>query len=160
MWDVPEQNQTLQNTTTSNFGLFEDLPSNAYHQPPLGQQNLGTSQLPSYATKSMKVKITKRNAKYLHELQKYPHKVEERYDSDSDKFVPTFVWEYGGNCGAEFQRSWNLLDHLYMHYGIKPYGCHICSQRFTQKGNLNKHLLKHKSELTKSEDGTRAPIYL
>mmetsp|Transcript_25731 Transcript_25731/g.22834 ORF Transcript_25731/g.22834 Transcript_25731/m.22834 type:complete len:85 (+) Transcript_25731:151-405(+) len=40
-------------------------------------------------------------------------------------------------------RTWNLLDHIRMHYGIKPYQCNFCSRSFTQKGNMRKHLIQH-----------------
>ena len=46
-------------------------------------------------------------------------------------------------CGKEFLRTWNLLDHVRMHQDIKPYSCEICGKEFTQKGNMRKHLKTH-----------------
>ena len=90
-----------------------------------------------------KIKITKRNAKYLVELQDYDYVIEEKLDPNTGKEAATFVCKYEGNCNQEFLRSWNLLDHIRMHYNIRPYECQYCNFKFTQKGNLNKHMLKH-----------------
>ena len=40
------------------------------------------------------------------------------------------------NCGKEFVKAWNFLDHFRMHQGVRPYVCEICDKSFTQKGNL------------------------
>ena len=41
-----------------------------------------------------------------------------------------------GNCGKEFVKAWNFLDHFRMHQGVRPYVCEVCDKSFTQKGNL------------------------
>ena len=46
-------------------------------------------------------------------------------------------------CQKEFLRTWNLLDHLRMHYRERPFICQFCRKTFTQRGNLRKHLLQH-----------------
>ena len=46
-------------------------------------------------------------------------------------------------CNKKFTRTWNFLDHARTHKGIKPYKCQWCVKRFTQKGNLKKHLKQH-----------------
>ena len=90
-----------------------------------------------------KVKVTKRNAKYLAELRDYDYAVEDKIDQKTGRMAPVFICKYQGNCDQEFSRSWNLLDHIRMHYNIRPYQCQYCNFRFTQKGNLNKHMAKH-----------------
>jgi len=100
--------------------------------------SIWTTQAPS-----TKVKITKRNEKYLAELQGYDYAIEDRIDHNIGKQTVAYVCKYEGNCNQEFQRSWNLLDHIRMHYNIRPYSCSYCDFKFTQKGNLNKHMLKH-----------------
>ncbi|CAI2378300.1 unnamed protein product [Moneuplotes crassus] len=47
------------------------------------------------------------------------------------------------HCKKSFYKTWNFIDHARMHLGIKPYSCDLCDAKFTQKGNLKKHLLRH-----------------
>lgn len=47
------------------------------------------------------------------------------------------------NCSKEFTRTNNILDHLRMHAGIRPFKWGSCSRSFTQKWNLNKHMKTH-----------------
>ena len=89
------------------------------------------------------VKVTRRNAKYLAELQGYDYTVEDKLDQRTGKMAPVYICKFEGDCNQEFPRSWNLLDHIRMHYNIRPYQCQYCNFRFTQKGNLNKHMVKH-----------------
>lgn len=49
---------------------------------------------------------------------------------------------YSG-CSKQFIKAWNFLDHARMHLGEKPFSCSVCNTRFTQKGNLKKHMKKH-----------------
>ena len=46
-------------------------------------------------------------------------------------------------CTKKCSKRWNLIDHIKMHLGVKPYECEKCHARFTQKGNLKKHLKVH-----------------
>ena len=43
-----------------------------------------------------------------------------------------------------FIKAWNFLDHARMHLGEKPFQCSQWDSKFTQKGNLKKHLKKHR----------------
>lgn len=47
------------------------------------------------------------------------------------------------NCGKQYHKRWNLIDHIKTHLGIMPYQCGICQAKFVQKGNLKKHLRQH-----------------
>ena len=40
------------------------------------------------------------------------------------------------NCGKEFIKAWNFLDHFRMHQGVRPFEWDIWNKSFTQKGNL------------------------
>ena len=113
------------------------LPICSPNNPTYGQEKFRTSSILS------KYKMTKRNAQYLAELEGFSYDVQERIDSISGKLIPIYICKYGNTCNKEFQRSWNLLDHVRMHYNIRPFVCTYCDFRFTQKCNLNKHILKH-----------------
>ncbi|CAI2374427.1 unnamed protein product [Moneuplotes crassus] len=47
------------------------------------------------------------------------------------------------HCKKSFYKTWNFIDHARMHLGIKPYSCDLCDAKFTQKGNLLKHIARH-----------------
>lgn len=47
------------------------------------------------------------------------------------------------DCSKTFLKAWNFLDHARMHLGEKPFQCELWNSKFTQKGNLKKHMKKH-----------------
>ncbi|CAI2385567.1 unnamed protein product [Moneuplotes crassus] len=51
-----------------------------------------------------------------------------------------------GHCRKTYNKVWNMIDHVRMHEGIKPYKCEHCQKAFTQKGNLKKHMRQHEFE--------------
>ena len=82
------------------------------------------------------------NLKNLEDLKSFPYHQEFRKNSKNNKMLVVYICGFH-NCGKEFMRTWNLLDHLRMHYGIRPFSCSICQKSFTQKGNLRKHMEQH-----------------
>ena len=84
------------------------------------------------------------NLKNLDQLKHYKYSQIFRKNPKNGKVVIVYICGYP-NCGKEFMRTWNLLDHVRMHVGVKPYACHICGKSFTQIGNMRKHVQQHLS---------------
>ena len=79
-------------------------------------------------------------------LMPYNHEKVKTWNPDKNRFNISYIWRYG-DWNKEFTKTWNLLDHVRMHEGIKPFQCKECLKTFTQKGNLKKHLLIRHSEV-------------
>ena len=82
------------------------------------------------------------NLKNLEQLKNYPYSSEFRKSSKTGKLFIIYICEFDG-CRKEFLRTWNLLDHVRMHQGVKPFVWDYWPKTFTQRGNLKKHLIKH-----------------
>lgn len=83
-----------------------------------------------------------RDSVYLQLLSGFDYKHVEVEDPDTGKTSTAYKCMYE-ECGKQFSRAWNLLNHARMHEGVKPYACQICHKSFTQKGNLKKHMMTH-----------------
>lgn len=91
---------------------------------------------------SQKYPSMNKNDMYKELLKPYKYHVTKERDSKTRQLKEVYKCGYG-NCNKIFNKTWNLVDHLRMHEGIKPYQCEICCKLFTQKGNLKKHLKQH-----------------
>ena len=94
-----------------------------------------------YAAREEDPTITKEEI-YEKLLRPFKHEKYMKRDPVNNKFRVYYVCKYI-NCDKEFTKTWNLLDHVRMHEGIKPYQCSLWRKSFTQKGNLKKHLKQH-----------------
>ena len=100
-------------------------------------QNIDTyKELKEVARKS-NPDITKEEI-YEQLLKPYRHEKVRIWDKENNKFKILYICKYDG-WNKEFNKTWNLLDHVRMHEGIKPHKCKIWGKTFTQKGNLKKH---------------------
>ena len=82
-------------------------------------------------------------------LKPFQHEKVKIWDQSLSRFKISYICRYDG-WDKEFTKTWNMLDHVRMHEGIKPHTCQIWGDAFTQKGNLKKHnLIQHSSKSLK-----------
>ena len=79
---------------------------------------------------------------YFKLLDGYKYETISFYDEYKQKEIVEYRCGYP-KCGKTLQKPWNLLDHVRMHEGVKPFKCQWCGKGFTQKGNLKKHARQH-----------------
>ena len=75
-------------------------------------------------------------------LKDFDYETEVRGAELDGKPLIVYICKYNG-WNKEFTRTWNILDHARMHKKEKPFQCNVCQKRFTQKGNLKKHMKTH-----------------
>jgi hypothetical protein len=61
-----------------------------------------------------------KNKMYKELLQPYKHKIFNYFDPVTSLTKQVYQCGYG-ECNKKFNKTWNLVDHLRMHEGIKPY---------------------------------------
>ena len=54
-------------------------------------------------------------------------------------------------CSYATDRKFNLTVHMRTHVEQKPFKCPICEKEFTQKNNLERHLLTHETDTPRFE---------
>ena len=83
-------------------------------------------------------------------LKPFRHQKTKVWSSSLQRFITCYLCKYS-DCGKSFSKVWNLIDHVRMHEGIKPYECRLCNKTFTQKGNLKKHTIIQHSKTPLAE---------
>ena len=95
--------------------------------------------LDTYKKLSKVVKLDHPNATkeeiYEELLKPYRHEKVKEWDDSLNRYKISYICRYEG-CDKCFVKTWNLLDHMRMHEGIKPYSCQLWGKTYTQKGNL------------------------
>ena len=91
-------------------------------------------------------------------LKPFRHEKVKQWDNSKGRFKVIYICRYK-NCDKEFTKTWNLLDHVRMHEGIKPFACTLWGKTFTQKGNLKKHnIVQHSTESLEERKKFRCDI--
>ena len=83
-----------------------------------------------------------RDQMYKELLRPYKYRTVAVPDEENKKDKELYYWGYD-DWTKHFSKVWNLVDHLRMHEGLRPYYCETCDKFFTQKGNLKKHMRQH-----------------
>jgi len=79
---------------------------------------------------------------YFRLLEKYNYERIVDLEDNSQKPKYSYRCKYG-DCERHFTKGWNILDHVRMHEGLRPYQCEFCDRSFTQKCNMKKHTRRH-----------------
>ena len=91
-------------------------------------------------------------------LKPFRHEKVKVWDQSQSRFRISYVCKYE-ECNKEFTKTWNLLDHVRMHEGIKPFSCQFWNKTFTQKGNLKKHnIIQHSTKSLKERKKFKCKI--
>ena len=109
----------------------EEEESNQKNDKIFTLRNFETYKQLKKAAKKFNPNITKEEI-YEKLLMPFNHEKVKTWDNDHTKFKITYICKYDG-CNKEFDKTWNMLDHVRMHEGIRPYPCKICGSSFTQK---------------------------
>ena len=72
--------------------------------------------------------------KFSEEISKKAHLLQHAHGR-SDRTCPV--------CGKTFYRRSNMLKHLYVHTGEKPYVCDFCGQSFNTNWSKRRHVTSH-----------------
>ena len=97
------------------------------------------------AAKIINPKITKEEI-YEELLKPFRQEKLKEWDDTQNRFKIYYICRYD-EWNRKFTKTWNLLDHVRMHEGIKPFVCQLWGKNFTQKGNLRKHhIVQHSTE--------------
>lgn len=138
LWDIPNIN--FEPKIFDNCGHFNPRQNEGFVAP-----NTGFN-LPGIDPEAQKIlndpSSMGREELYFNLLKGYKYETVSYYDDDKQKTIDEYKCGEPG-CGKLLQKPWNLLDHVRMHAGIKPYKCQWCGKGFTQKGNLKKHARQH-----------------
>lgn len=128
-------------------------PPNGSQVPPIPEVGVDSSEAGEKLTENTQIDPCKKETEE-HIIRTYRKIIrdigcEDKYESTtkfrdmSKRHGKWYICKFN-DCGKGFERVWNLIDHLRMHLGQKPFECKYCGKGFTQKGNMIKHEKQHK----------------
>ena len=124
----------------------------------LNVQNFETYKQLKKVVKESDLNISKEEI-YEKLLEPFRHEKVKTWDQALGRFKISYICKYD-ECNKEFTKTWNLLDHVRMHEGIKPFVCKIWDKTFTQKGNLKKHnMIQHSTKSLKERKKFKCKLW-
>lgn len=115
----------------------------SYHQPASVRTNFrNTEEADTKSIDSYKSSLKSERGSAEEIVRGYKHLITYEQTKFQKRTRKIIHWEYE-NWTKKFQKSWNFINHARMHLGIKPHQCDKWGRRFTQRGNLRKHILRH-----------------
>lgn len=103
--------------------------------------------------------LSKRNGINYKVLEGHQYEVLPNPESNHGENTHIYIWKYDG-CGKTFTKTYNLVYHFRVHTNEKPFKCKHCDKRFSQKGNLGRHLETHEAESLKERKVHQWPTWL
>ena len=110
------------------------------------------------AAKVINPEITKEEI-YEQLLKPFRYEKVKEWDETQNRFKTYYICRYD-EWNRVLSKTWNLLDHVRMHEGIKPFVCQLWGKTFTQKGNLRKHhIVQHSTESLEERKKFRCDLW-
>ena len=154
----PILGNTLKEQDINEFCLCEPTQSLSYSEETPNFQSYSTYKQLKQVAKETNPEITKEEI-YDELLKPFRHEKVKEWSEEQNRFNIYYICRYE-DCNREFTKTWNLLDHVRMHEGIKPFACQLWGKTFTQKGNLRKHnIVQHSAETLENRKKFRCYIW-
>lgn len=62
------------------------------------------------------------------------------------------------HCAHEFTSRQNLLEHVNLHTGLRPYTCRYCGAQFRQASQFSLHKRSHQEPVSQASESNSASI--
>jgi hypothetical protein len=85
-------------------------------------------------------------------LEGHPYEIVPNPKADFEHNKHLYICRYE-ECGKTFAKTYNLVYHFRVHTNEKSFECKHCKKRFSQKGNLGRHLETHNTSFLMDRKG-------